>query len=78
MTPASDPAATALDVLRLAEAERFDAIYGRLAPPLQPMISETVLRAGWRAALDQYGAVTTSAHPIWIRREPARSPCACR
>ncbi len=63
MTPASDPAATALDVLRLAEAGQFDAIHARLAPQLQPMISETVLRAAWRAALNQYGAVTTIGAP---------------
>jgi uncharacterized protein len=68
---ADDPAATALGVLALAQADDFDRIRDLFAPQLQSMVSADGLRAVWAAELTARGAVTGVGTPLVEAAGPA-------
>lgn len=58
------PATTAVEVVRLAREGDFDAVFARLAPSLQTLVTPEVLRAAWAAEIDRHGAVTSVGEPL--------------
>lgn len=64
MTSSSTPKGTALGVLALAREGRFDAIFDRLAAPLQSLVSADALREAWDAELRRCGAVVSVGEPL--------------
>jgi hypothetical protein len=64
------PAATALAVLELVRAGRFEEIRDLFAEPLRPMVSATALRDVWEAEVARLGQVVSTGQP-GTERSPA-------
>lgn len=60
----------ALEIVQLARDGQFNAIFGRLAPQLQPLATPGALQAAWDAEIGRQGAVTSVGEPV---AEPGRA-----
>lgn len=58
------PAQTSLTVLELAQAGRFADVRELFAPQLREMVVPAALEAGWEAALNQHGPITSVGTPL--------------
>lgn len=58
------PTATAIDVLELARAGRFDEIRELFAVSLRPMVSSGVLRSAWEGQVARLGPIVSAGQPV--------------
>lgn len=76
------PYATALDIARLAQAERFGQICDRFAPQLRALVSSDVLQTGWDSEITRHGPVVSIGAPVSDPNQDgtvtARIPVTCK
>jgi dienelactone hydrolase len=64
MSPPETAVDTALEVVSQAREGNFDAVFGRLALPLQALVTAEALRAAWDTEIGRHGAVTSIGKPV--------------
>ncbi len=55
---------TALEIVGQAREGNFEAVFRRLALPLQSLVTPEALRAAWDAEIERHGAVTSIGEPV--------------